>query len=105
VWNLPNKVQYRLGDFVCQIVNSNQGWNISFWHKHICKRLTPPRTASGHNETVQLEQRPNVAVMRWRGLILIQASFAASYSAAVGWLYLNNPPQGGHLDEFLYAPT
>src|SRR6185436_938633 len=28
--------------------------------------LTPLRTASGHNETFQLQQYPNVAAMRWR---------------------------------------
>jgi hypothetical protein len=43
--------------------------------------------------------------MRWRAVILIQASFAASWSAAVGWLYLNNPPQGGSLDELLHTTT
>jgi len=54
--------------------------------------LTLKRTASGHNASFQIEQSPNVAAMRWRGLILIQASFAASCSAAVGWLYTNFTP-------------
>ena len=63
--------------------------------------LTPPRTASGHNAAFQLQQNPNVAAMRWRGLILIQASSAAS--AAVGWLYppIHSPRRT--LDEFLHA--
>jgi len=49
-------------------------------------RLTLKRTASGQNVSFQIEQHPNVAAMRWRDVILIQASFAARYSAAVGWL-------------------
>jgi hypothetical protein len=32
-------------------------------------RLTPRRTASGHTVPFQLEQKPNVAAMRWRGLL------------------------------------
>jgi len=53
--------------------------------------LTPPRTASCPNAPFQVEQNRKRAAMRWRALILIQASFAASWSAAVGWLYHTNP--------------
>jgi|SRR5215510_12439698 len=41
------------------------------------ERLTLKRTASGHTVSFQIEQSPNVAAMRWRAMILIQASSAA----------------------------
>jgi transposase len=54
-------------------------------------RLTPPRTASGQNVALSDFAVPTVAALRWRGLILIQASLAARCRAAVGWRYPNNP--------------
>ena len=44
------------------------------------------------------------AAMRWRGLILIQASFAASGSGRMA-VPQQSTPQGGHLDELLHAAT
>src|SRR5262249_38037787 len=40
-------------------------------------RLTPPRTASGPHAALRLFHSRNWAAMRWRAVILIQASFAA----------------------------
>ena len=43
-----------------------------------------PRTASGQNETLQLEQSPNVAAMRWRGslgIIVFSLAFPEAVSS------------------------
>ena len=57
-----------------------------------CDQLTPPRTASGQTAALRCLHRPNVAALRWRRVILIQVSLAASCRAAVGWLYLKFTP-------------
>jgi hypothetical protein len=43
--------------------------DLNNWASWLSGSLTVQRTASGHNVTFQLMQKPNVAAMRWRGLL------------------------------------
>src|SRR5215470_17559455 len=61
-----------------------QGWSLLPTHEYIDEGISGARL-----------DRPALDRLRdcaQRGLILIQASFAARCSAAVGWLYLNFTP-------------
>jgi hypothetical protein len=66
---------------------------------HLCifsvSGLTLPRTASGHNAPFQIQQSPNVAAMRWRGLLgtgslAVNRCSAQSTSSVLPLCYLGN---------------